>query len=194
LRLLAPFALLIAVVSATPSYSAPSPEGVVRRALQSLVRVSFEREGVGGFCTGFVVNAGGHVVTAEHCVPESGVVYIDGAMAHVLKKDTWLVLLGGGPAGVKPPLPIAKKLPEVLAPVWVLGNGYDLGMSVLRRGIAKVAQAEEHTDLIFDAPIAQGMSGGPTINEAGEVVAVNQITMPAMGMGCGADAIRKLLK
>lgn len=203
MRFIAPIMLATALLVIMPVSEAKPEEEKrvnVERVLQSLVQIYLEKiDGESGSCTGFVVDLRGRIVTATHCVEGTRIVRIgdkNGPVARVLKTEGWITILSGEP-GVKPPLPLAKHRPQIQETVWVFGNANGWGQFVLKRNVAAVLELSDdpgHFDVFVDAPIAGGQSGGPIVNAKGEVVAVNQLTFPAMGLGCGADSIKKALK
>lgn len=192
MRVLLVFAVAIAFIAASPA-GPVNPD--IDRILMSVVKISGEtNDGQTSFCTGVVINTGGHVLTADHCIPDSGKVQVDGKDAHILKRGDWLALVDGGINLGKPPLQIAKVAPKILDRVFSIGNAFDWGMIVVERSVAGYYNFEGHSDLTVNAPLGQGMSGGPIVNERGEVVAINQMATVATGIGCDFNVIRKFLK
>lgn len=190
-------AAILAILPTSPS-EAQAPKVNVSRVQESVVMIKIARtDGQEGVCSGFVVDAGGRVVTAEHCVDDANALSIDGELTHVLKTKDGAALLDGNP-GVRPPLPLAKDLPKQLDSVWVFGSPNGWGNFVFERRVASILQLSDtnHHDVFIDGEIGFGMSGGPIVNPKGEVVAINQMTFSpgGFGMGCGVDLIKQLLK
>ena len=192
MNILAPFALLIGMLALVPAV--PPSEPNVTRVMESLVRINGENAaGEAFFCTGFVADLAGRVVTARHCVPENGKFMVEGKPSYVIKQDAWISIVGGGEG--KKPLQFAKKLPSFLEKVWAFGNAFDWGYIALERSVAGFYDTEaKHIDISVNAPVGPGMSGGPIVNAANEVIAINQMTTNATGIGCEAKAIQALLR
>jgi hypothetical protein len=70
------------------------------------------------------------------------------------------------------------------------GHAYGGPILELWRHLAGYADGQ----LILDGPVAPGMSGGPVLNEAGELVGINQAANPVLGMMCPIEEIREFLK
>lgn len=157
-----------------------------------------------GSCTGFVINADAHnkdkedvdyLLTAAHCDGEG--IYADQASAKVLAKDTKKDLLVlEVPDLNKPALPIAKENPKRGDEVMSYGYGYGLERPMLR--VAHIADDQTYIPedgiggplMVTDAAFVPGMSGGPIINSAGEVVMIVQRGTGTVGIGVGAEVIR----
>lgn len=200
MKFLAPLMLAFILFAILPTSEAHEPKVNIDRVMASLVQIYLEKiDGESGSCTGFVADAMGRIVTATHCVEGTRIVRIgdkNGPVARILKTEGWVTILAGEP-GLRPPLPLAKHRPQIQETVWVFGNANGWGQFVLKRNVAAVLELGDdpgHFDIFVDAPIAGGQSGGPIVNEKGEVVAINQMTFPAMGLGCGTDSIKKALK
>jgi hypothetical protein len=167
------------------------------RIPESIVTVQWQTENDKGEletynCTGFAVTLAS-VLTAEHCVPpvkSNADVLVDGKQSRILKRDEAMALLSMEPMS-KLPLPIADSKRRVIGErLWSWGHAYSGPLMVIGRLVA--GYDGEH--LIVDGPIAQGMSGGPIVNDAGEVVGINQATSAALGIACTAKEIRDFLK
>ncbi len=198
MKILAPFALAIAFLVAIPASSSPQTptdeqlRRVAERVLASTVKISSVGPEGEGFCTGFVINAGGHVLTAKHCLTDN--FSVDGKPSYVIKADEWLAIISSEP-GAKPPLPIAKESPKLFERVYAVGNGLDWGIIILERRVAGFYNFEKsHIDLVVNSALVPGMSGGPIYNEKGEVVAINQLSTTGTGVGCGDKALRDFIK
>jgi len=95
----------------------------------------------------------------------------------------------------KPALQIADHDPKQGQEIASLGHGYGLEKPMLR--VAHVANAEiELPDVeggpfvMIDAAYVGGQSGGPCINDKGEVVSIVQAASNLVGIGVGAERIR----
>lgn len=71
------------------------------------------------------------------------------------------------------PLRLAENVPEMGATVYALGNPYDLGMSVTEGIFNGVKEGSFPPRIHYAGPVNSGMSGGPSVNIAGEVVGIN---------------------
>lgn len=67
-------------------------------------------------------------------------------------------------------------LPEKGANLYSLGNPLDLGFSIVPGINNGVLQYSADHNILFSGSLNAGMSGGPTLNEAGQVVGVNVAT------------------
>jgi hypothetical protein len=184
-------------VAAVPSGSLRA-EGVIpeliRKSKTSVVCVESLRSRVKfAIGSGFVVGDGSLVVTNRHVVQGADSVEIvqsDGKRATVtgfvsLPESRDLIVLKLTAALATPPMKLASKRPDVGQTVIAIGNpvGYSFTatkgiVSAWRTG-AEVntllkAKVAPETDAVMqtDASISHGSSGGPLLNEAGEVVAV----------------------
>jgi len=69
--------------------------------------------------------------------------------------------------------------------------------TVFTRSVAGFFQEDESgepLDILLDGPIANGMSGGPVVDEKGKVVGINQVSDGTSGGICSAREIREFLK
>lgn len=201
MKIFAPIALALAIVAILP-YEAPAEQASVKvdveRVKESLVMIKLGRpDGQEGVCSGFVVDAAGRIVTAQHCTDEAESIEIDGEQTYVLKTKDGAALLNGEP-GKRPPLRIAKDLPKQLETVWSFGFPNGWGTFVFERRVASILKLvdADHHDVFMDGEVGFGMSGGPIVNAKGEVVGINQMTFSPGGfsMGCGLELIKQLLK
>lgn len=147
-------------------------------------------------CTGFVINAEKHyVMTAAHCLPEDeSKLLVDGTRAYRMfidsKKD-FMVLRA--PAVDKPAMKLATTKPVVGDEVASLGYGFVFDKPMFR--VAHVSITGLESDelgsgpfLLLDEVLVPGQSGGPIINDKGEVVAIVQMTIQGFGVGIGRDS------
>ena len=150
-------------------------------------------------CTGFVIDAeakGGRdlILTAAHC--DGAVLLADDQPAVIVWKNAKvdLMVLSVEDTG-RPALRLAAKDPAVGQRVASWGYGYGLGRPMFRTAhVADEKAAYPNTEggpfIMIDAPYVGGQSGGPCLNDAGEVVSIVQRKTGEIGLGVGAEAIR----
>jgi putative serine protease PepD len=174
-----------------PSTAAPAPTAaeVYRTIVPSVVLVSTDASGprTGGVGSGVVIDADGRVMTAHHVVSEAGrieVTFSDGT-------STPATILSADPA-IDIAILEPERLPDLVVPA-VLGGGVRVGddvypvgnplgftgtftagvVSGLGRSVEREDDAGSLEGLIqFDAAVNPGSSGGPLVNEAGQVVGI----------------------
>ena len=77
---------------------------------------------------------------------------------------------------ITPVLPLAAAEPPIGVPVYALGNPLDLGMTVVPGTYNGINRTSYHPRVHFTGSLNSGMSGGPTLNQVGEVVGINVST------------------
>jgi serine protease Do len=77
---------------------------------------------------------------------------------------------------ITPVLPLAITEPPIGVTVYALGNHLDLGLTVVPGTYNGINQTSYHPRVHFTGSLNSGMSGGPTLNQAGEVVGINVST------------------
>ena len=175
-----PTATATVTATATPTATPTRTSAQILEAIApSVVRVRLENsEG-----TGFVAFPGGQVLTAFHVVGDvsSRPTIVDGngdehsAVVLGADEEADLVLLVA-PKLAATPLPLA---PSVEIGQSVVAVGYPAGLpgaASITRGIISAKRTLPGSDLVYvqtDAPLNPGNSGGPLLNERGEVVGVN---------------------
>lgn len=70
-------------------------------------------------------------------------------------------------------LPLAVKLPEQGEQIYALGNPFDLGKTIIPGTFNGLLEHRFYQKLHFSGSLNPGMSGGPAVSAAGEVVGVN---------------------
>jgi S1-C subfamily serine protease len=170
------------------------------RTAETLAKSVVYIETKSGSCTGFVIDADvkgdlDYVMTAAHC--DGPEMYADQTLAKVVWKDTKkdLMVLEVDDLG-RPALVIAKDNPKRGQEVMSFGYGYGLERPMLR--VTHIADDATYIPeggiggplLVTDAAFVSGQSGGPVVNEAGEVVMMVQRGSGTVGMGVGAETIR----
>lgn len=154
-------------------------------------------ESKGGSCTGGIIDATrGHILTAEHCFGEE--LFADSLPATVVMRDRkrdLMVLKVPAPILDRPALTVAAHDPGVGSEVGSYGFGYALDRPLFRH--AWVSDDQIYIPEIggpyiaIDTPFLPGQSGGPVINEAGQIVMIVQRANDRMGIGVGAATIAK---
>lgn len=183
-RILVTLGLIFCLLAPSATVIAFGKKDVIKHTLASIVRVEFPLEGrENGICTGFMV-APKHAITAAHCAPEDAGFTVDGEDSFVVKRDGQFALVY---AGDKPALKLAR---QVSLQENVTAFGFAWGDMFVMRGYVA---AFKGLDFAVDRPLAPGMSGGPTVNQAGDVVGLNQGTNAVIGILCGAGEIREFL-
>lgn len=181
--LVAALSLVCVVVLTAFSFKPVNP---VDHTLKSIVRIaSVDPEtNQPTVCTGFVV-APKYALTAAHCIVDPENFTVDGEAGILFTRDAQFALVNA--AGHKPALKLAKSL-RLQEPV--ISFGYAWGdLFVFNRRVAIF----KDTDWAMDGPLAPGMSGGPTVNQAGEVVGINQQANAIIGIECGVEEIQGFL-
>jgi S1-C subfamily serine protease len=164
--------------------------------------VPIERDDKGVSCTGFIINSKvrkddkdlTYVLTAAHC--EAPKMWADQADANVVAKNTEKDLLVLATEHLdRPALKLAKDDPSVGDQVGAFGHGYGLEKPIFRLSHISAQTYIPYEGLggplyMTDSTFVGGMSGGPVINAAGEVVMMVQRGTSSVGIGVGADTMR----
>lgn len=159
-------------------------------------------EGAEGSCTGFVINeAKDYVMTAGHCdmsTKEKDSFLVDNIPADIVSKDTKKDLLVLFVKGIdKPALRLAKSDPRLGDEIASYGFGFGLERPLFR--IMHVSDDEVRINeeglggpyIGTDSNFLPGQSGGPVVDENGDVVMIVQMGTPqGLGLGVGAETIR----
>lgn len=175
--------LLVLITLSSPLCSA---RDIVSPTLASLVRIEAEMPQEDGstqtsVCTGFLV-APRVALTAAHCVSDN--ITVDGVESKVLKQDEMFALVQ---ASAKPVMRFGSEL-KLQETVTSFGYGWGK-MIILQRHVAAFWKG----DVATDGPLAPGMSGGPTVNQAGDVVGINQASNEVVGILCGVPEMLAFL-
>jgi S1-C subfamily serine protease len=148
-----------------------------------------------GSCTGAVVNqAEKFILSAAHC-DGPGLLADDEPVKIVAKnrKHDWMIFTIEHLD--RPQVLLATKDPVMGEEVGSLGYGLGLERPMFRVG--HISDTEMRIPdltgvfIAIDAPFVGGQSGGPVINIAGELVILVQRANPQMGIGMGAEQLRK---
>lgn len=172
----------VAAMSLVSNPATPmSTEQVVDASMPAVVVVST----ADGWGSGFLASAQGVVVTNAHVVGDSqsvkvslsdGRTYQSGAIFKDVEKDLALVKL---PGDAFPFLKLADTPPGIGADVVAIGSpglgGVALTDTVTKGIVSAIRQIGNETWIQTDAAINHGNSGGPLLNNHGEVVGVNTL-------------------
>jgi serine protease Do len=181
-------ALLAAVLALAPR---TGTEGAFERIKGSLFTIeihSGKEDAKNALGSGYLISRDGLVVTNYHVVGsyvEEPDRYRIRARNHTgdyaatlvgfdLENDLALLRVSGVPS---PPLPLAAALPPPASPVTAYGNPHGLGLSLIEgifNGFAEKGVVER---MLLSMPLNSGMSGGPILNPAGEVIGTNVSVM-----------------
>lgn len=72
--------------------------------------------------------------------------------------------------------PLAKETPKRGDSIYAIGNPHDIGMLLVTGAYNGLAESSYNDQILYSGSLNSGMSGGPTVNTAGEVVGVNVAT------------------
>lgn len=168
---------------------------IAKKTGDSIVRIEHGE----ATCTGFVINDDmkgdrDYILTAAHCAGAE--LYADSAIARIIYKNVKadLMILDVADTG-RPAIPIAKENPHIGQDVASWGYGYALERPMFRTAHvsddeAALPELEGGPFVMIDAAFVPGQSGGPVVNEAGEVVSIVQQASDRVGIGVGAQTLR----
>ena len=77
---------------------------------------------------------------------------------------------------ISQPITLASTEPDVGVPVFALGNPLDLGLTVVPGTYNGINTSTYYPRVHFTGSLNSGMSGGPTLNQRGQVVGINVAT------------------
>jgi len=148
-----------------------------------------------GFCSGFVINtAKKYILTAAHC--DADKVLVNGTPSYRMFKDARKDLLVLRAANVEdmPAFKLASIDPKVGEEVAAIGFGFALEKAMFRISHISIANLDieglSGPFFVTDAGFMPGQSGGPVINDKGELVAIVQRGSDGLGLGVGAEVIK----
>jgi len=200
---------ILSAILALPGNGAAA-ESRYGRVEPSLVTVEVHSGNQGAKSTlgsGYLVSTSGHVVTNYHVVGS----YIEAPDRYSIR-----VRNGSGPRPARlrsfdlvndlallevsgsqgQPLVLAGELPALGAPVVAFGNPEGLGLSLVNGVFNGLADKGFVDRMLLSMPLNPGMSGGPILDEAGDVVGTNVSTMrgsDSLSFGVPVDKVRALL-
>ena len=157
----------------------------------------------GGFGTGFFIDDEGHLITNAHVVGSDTIVQGYLGVSPILLEfevvahgesmglDLALLKLISDTEFIS--LSLAPNRPKLAATIFVIGNPNNLGISVSKGSLSRISEKEYQ----LDVTVNPGNSGGPVLNEHGEVVGVvsyliNEVQ--GLGFAVSMDALESFLK
>jgi S1-C subfamily serine protease len=141
-------------------------------------------------CSGFVIDVSRrHILTAAHCQGETETL-VDGSPTEVVSKDPsydLLVLKVKDLNDEKVALKLASKDAVTGEIVASMGYGGGLEEPMFRTNVVSIAgvNIESLTGrwVVFERPFVGGQSGGPVVNQKGEIVSIVQMSNALTGIG-----------
>ncbi|MFT7558464.1 MAG: serine protease Do [Flavobacteriales bacterium] len=133
--------------------------------------------------TGFVIDDGNLLATNYHVVSSAvlkptenyAVIEVDGQEQEleILRLDVIhdLAILKLPTKGT--PIPLSRETPVKGARLYSIGNPLDIGMTIVEGNYNGLVESRFFDQIHFSGAINSGMSGGPTLNQYGEVVGIN---------------------
>lgn len=187
--------LLFVLVSFVPAL-ANDWSGVVKSVENSVVYIDINGESA---CTGFVIDTKRkYVMTAAHC--DGDVLWVDRVKGTVISKDLkkdLMILEVKELDPTKTALKLAGGDPAIGQEVMSIGFGYALERPFFRKSMVSdnaVMIPESGIGGPFigvDSGFIGGQSGGPVVNDQGEVVSIVQMASDKLGIGVGAKIIKE---
>lgn len=184
-KLLALLLMLSMAVSSCANMKTP-----FEPALNSLVKIQtrYIELDQTAVCAGVLI-APQQALTAAHCVSTDtdNILFVNGEPSSILGYDGVFALVGV-PGDSRRPIQIRGSSPSRGETVWTIGYGYNL-LLTMKRTVAGFIDG----DLILDVGTPHGMSGGPTVDEKGRLVGINQASDGITTSVCGVEEIKEFL-
>ncbi|MDX1934786.1 MAG: S1C family serine protease [Capsulimonadales bacterium] len=173
--------VLILILSANGSFAQTAkPEDIYKRALPSVATLSVTTQGgsvrIG---TAFLAIKDGVAVTAWHVVSKAekatakfadGEVFeVSGVIDKDIRRDIALIKIKTAGRDL---LRLAKEVPAVGQKAFVIGAPKGLDFSFSEGNVSQIQNADGWKQYQFTSPASPGNSGGPLLNENGEVMGV----------------------
>ncbi|MFT5127313.1 MAG: serine protease Do, partial [Rhodothermales bacterium] len=198
--------LLLLFLFAGSMSAAEIAKELAAKVRDAIVDVSFlDRDGdVAGQGSGFVVDANGLIATNLHVIGEARPIrvrFADDSVAEVVEitasdKNLDLAVIRVERTGLQTvPLGSAEDLADG-EPIVALGNPHGLSHSVVAGVLSGTRDIDGVDMLQLAIPIEPGNSGGPVLNEAGEVLGImtiKSLLSPNLGFAVRVDALAALL-
>jgi hypothetical protein len=164
--------------------------GQHRTALYQIKIIELESGNKSSIGSGFQIDTLGNIVTNYHVVSEYvynpdkfRIEYLahDGSEGQLQLVDVDVVndlalVRKATLSEQESAFPIAQSLPSQGSAIYSLGNPHDLGMIVVPGTFNGLKKSSFYQRIHFTGSINPGMSGGPVVNELGEVMGVNVAT------------------
>jgi S1-C subfamily serine protease len=194
--------------AAAPAFDAEEQENIAvyKRALPSVVNITstslawdffygtVPQQGQG---SGFVIDAGGHILTNYHVIENARQVEV--TLSN--RKKYKATIVGTDPShdlaviritapGLQPATLGDSKGLVVGQKVYAIGNPFGLGGTLTHGIISSIRPVRTGTSFIdeaiqTDAAINPGNSGGPLLNSRGEVIGMNTLILSSVGQSSG---------
>jgi len=171
----------------------------IEAAIQQVKGSVFCLESSTGIGTGFVISKHGYILTCNHVVPEEDVTVVSAV------GDRWMVsVLAREPATDLallqivnfPALPLRLADPTLITEgqtVFTLGHPYGLDFTVSRGVVSSRNRVRNGCSYVqTDVSLNPGNSGGPVMNERGEVIGIATAVLADSRIGF-AIALRHIL-
>lgn len=175
-------ALCLAMSGASAAQVAPTPQQIAQRARLATVQIrSLDANGrVNGTGSGFFVSADGTIVTNFHVIKDAASLEVERDSGEIFdnvyyvasdpRRDTAILKIPVGDASV---LPLGSDDPvETGSHIFVMGN--PLGQTAtFSDGLVSAQRTTNGVQLLqVTAPISPGSSGGPAMNDQGQVIGI----------------------
>jgi S1-C subfamily serine protease len=189
------FSLLLLLLAFVPAFAVSPWTSIAEKLNQSTIFIEvLEGTELTGSCTGFMINTEKrYLLTAAHCDGEK--LLADGTQTYRVFKDERKDLMVLRASNVdRPALALAKDNPD--QGDLVASHGYGFGLEKPMFRIAHISNVEMAIEsisgplIMVDGGFVPGQSGGPVVNENGEVVMIVQRGNEMLGLGVGAKVIR----
>lgn len=166
---------------------------------EAIAKSVVEVSSTGGNCTGFVINAQWKgdkdlILTADHCYGTE--LYADGSLGRAIfrdgKRDLMIIEVDNLD---RPAVTLSATNPRQGQEIVSYGYGMALDAPLFRHAWVSSASVnlpdvEGGPFVMIDAAYVKGQSGGPCINEKGEIVSIVQRASGLVGIGVGVERIR----
>lgn len=170
-----------------PAALALKPEEIYRKASSAVVLIVAGNQKSSSLGSGFVINAQGLIVTDDHVIGKYRQIYIktaDGGVypATVVSRNSKLdlALVKIQPRTALSSLRLRTTPPQIGQRVYAIGNPLGMEKSI-SDGI--VSRIEDDGYVQYTAATNPGNSGGPLLNEDGEVIGVVRLSFAKISTG-----------
>jgi putative serine protease PepD len=187
------------------SLSAPTASQIYQRASQGVVAIKAVTANGADEGTGIVLNNEGLILTNDHVVAGASSITVDASGASKATRaatlvgeeandDLALIRVDPSGLGLKPLALASSGSVQVGAGVYAIGNPYGLEETLTRGIVSALGREISAPDgatitgaLQTDAALNPGNSGGPLLNEQGQVIGVNSQIASDAGAGTGSQ-------